>query len=89
MALEVFNCIWLEAGNDHSGDFEGFIDAFGEMEVSFVLWTSEGGDVCFEIDIADQSMAEPVCSVLRNFKVISKEEADEIINAKISVITLY
>lgn len=89
--MKFFNCIWLEANHEHSDEFsfDGLAEVFGEMEVSFVEWNSDGGDFCFEIDIADQSIIDSVCSVLVEHKVISLEESKEIIDAKVDVITLY
>lgn len=89
--MKIFNCIWLEANHERGGgfSFDSLAEQFAEMDVSFVEWNSDGGDFCFEIDISDQSMMDSVCSFLREHKIISKSEADTIIDAKVDVITLY
>jgi len=100
--MNIFKAVWLEADKEHLNSlietlddgykpdvevFEPLINDLIEMEVSCVLWTSEGGDVNLEIGI-DQ-MIEPICSVLREYKIINEQEAKDIIEAEIGVITLY
>lgn len=88
--MKIFQCVWLEADKEHSGgfSFDPFSEAFLDMDVSYIQWTSEGGDACFEIDVS-QEMINSICSVLIEHKVISKSEGDDIILAEIDVITLY
>ena len=83
--INIYKSVWLPNDWDQS---ESLIEDFSEMGISCITFTAEYGDPTLEI-ARDNDEIEKICSVLKSYHIIDKDQSNYLIDNKVDIIVLY